>query len=116
MRDNPGMTQEQARVAVDRDNLAASIQSGLIREDAREIVSKMTDEQVTALCPNGNPPAFDFFDLAPELPGHGLRLGKGTPVVSAVLVLAGELAAVASVAFREVDDEGFHGRTSPSTR
>ena len=59
MRDNPGMTQEQARVAVDRDNLAASIQSGLIREDAREIVSKMTDAQVTALCPNGNPPAFE---------------------------------------------------------
>lgn len=59
MRDNPGMTQEQARVAVDRDNLAASIQSGLIREDAREIVSKMTDAQVTALCPNGNPPSFE---------------------------------------------------------
>ena len=59
MRDNPGMTQEQARVAVDRDNLAASIQSGLIREDAREIVAKMTDAQVTALCPDGNPPAFE---------------------------------------------------------
>ena len=59
MRDNPGMTQEQARVAVDRDNLAASIQGGLIREDAREIVAKMTDAQVTALCPNGNPPAFE---------------------------------------------------------
>ena len=59
MRDNPGMTQEQARVAVDRDNLAASIQSGLVREDAREIVAKMTDAQVTALCPNGNPPAFE---------------------------------------------------------
>ena len=59
MRDNPDMTQEQARVAVDRDNLAASIQGGLIREDAREIVAKMTDAQVTALCPNGNPPAFE---------------------------------------------------------
>lgn len=59
MRDNPGMTEEQARVAVDRDNLAASIQGGLIREDAREIVAKMTDAQVTALCPNGNPPAFE---------------------------------------------------------
>jgi len=59
MRDNPGMTQEQARVEVDRDNLALSIQSGLVREDAREIVAKMTDAQVTALCPNGNPPAFE---------------------------------------------------------
>ena len=59
MRDNPGMTKDEARVAVDRDNLALSIQSGLIREDAREIVAKMTDAQVTALCPNGNPPAFE---------------------------------------------------------
>ena len=59
MRDNPGMTEEQARVAVDRDNLAASIQSGLVRDDAREVVARMTDEQVTALCPNGNPPAFE---------------------------------------------------------
>lgn len=66
MRDNPGMTQEQARVAVDRDNLAASIQSGLIREDAREVVAKMTDAQVTALCPNGNPPAFE---PAKRIPG-----------------------------------------------
>ena len=59
MRDNPGMTQEEARIAVDRDNLAASIQSGLVRDDAREIVAKMTDAQVTALCPDGNPPAFE---------------------------------------------------------
>lgn len=59
MRDNPGMTQEQARVAVDRDNLAASIQSGLVRGDAKELVAKMTDAQVTALCPDGNPPTFE---------------------------------------------------------
>lgn len=59
MRDNPGMTQEEARIAVDRDNLAASIQSGLVRDDAREIVAKMTDAQVTALCPDGNPPRFE---------------------------------------------------------
>ena len=57
MRDE-GLTQEQARVAVDRDNLAASIRSGLIRGDADEIVRKMSDAQVTALCPNGNPPEF----------------------------------------------------------
>lgn len=59
MRDNPGMTQDEARIAVDRDNLTASIQSGLVRDDAREIVAKMTDAQVTALCPDGNPPAFE---------------------------------------------------------
>ena len=59
MRDNPGMTQEAARVAVDRDNLAAAIRFGLVRGDAAEIVAKMTDAQVTALCPDGNPPRFE---------------------------------------------------------
>lgn len=53
-----GLTREEARVAVDRDNLTLEIQNGLIREDAREIVDSMTDEQVEALCPNGNPPRF----------------------------------------------------------
>jgi len=53
-----GLTQEQARVAVDRDNLTDSIRNGLIRTDAGDIVSKLTDEQVTRLCPDGNPPAF----------------------------------------------------------
>lgn len=59
MRDNPGMTQEAARVAVDRDNLAAAIRFGLVRGDAAELVAKMTDAQVTALCPDGNPPRFE---------------------------------------------------------
>jgi len=54
-----GLTAEQARVAVDRDNLAASIRHGLVRADAESLVAKMTDEQVTRLCPNGNPPAFE---------------------------------------------------------
>ena len=53
-----GLTPEQARVAVDRDNLAASIRAGLVRGDAEEVVRKMTDAQVTALCPDGNPPEF----------------------------------------------------------
>ena len=57
MRDE-GLTAEQARVAVDRDNLAASIRHGLLRADAADMVAKMTDEQVTRLCPNGNPPEF----------------------------------------------------------
>lgn len=80
MRDNPEMTKEQARVAVDRDNLAASIQSGLVRADAREIVAKMTDAQVTALCPAGNPPAFEPVKgtkkhQEPEKWNHGARGG-----------------------------------------
>ncbi len=54
-----GMDGEQARLAVDRDNLAAEIRAGLLREDAREIVDGMTDAQVAALCPDGNPPRFE---------------------------------------------------------
>ena len=57
--ENPGMTKEAARVAVDRDNLEAAIRCGLVRGDAAELVAKMTDAQVTALCPDGNPPRFE---------------------------------------------------------
>lgn len=53
-----GLTQEKARLAVDRDNLTAAIRTGLIREDASDLVKSLTDAQVTALCPNGNPPRF----------------------------------------------------------
>lgn len=70
LRDNPGMTKDAARVAVDRDNLAASIQSGLVRDDAREIVARMTDAQVTALCPDGNPPAFEPVKKATKADPH----------------------------------------------
>ena len=54
-----GMDEEQARLAVDRDNLEAEIRNGLLREDARQIVDGMTDAQVTALCKDGNPPSFE---------------------------------------------------------
>ena len=78
-----GMDAEQARVAVDRDNLEASIRAGLLREDARQIVDGMTDAQVTALCPNGNPPSFeptkkatrDDPHAADEIWRHGSRGG-----------------------------------------
>lgn len=54
-----GLTVEQAKIAVDRDNLADSIRQGLIEENAEKIVAKLTDEQVNALCPDGNPPKFE---------------------------------------------------------
>lgn len=54
-----GMDAERARIAVDRDNLEAEIRAGLLREDAREVVDGMTDAQVAALCPDGNPPRFE---------------------------------------------------------
>lgn len=54
-----GLSREEAQIAVDRDNLELEIRNGLIREDAREIVDSMTDEQVEALCPNGNTPRFE---------------------------------------------------------
>lgn len=53
-----GIDAEAARLAVDRDNLEANIRHGLIRSDARAIVDKLTDAQVTALCKDGNPPRF----------------------------------------------------------
>jgi hypothetical protein len=54
-----GMDADKARLAVDRDNLEANIRHGLIRSDARAIVDKLTDAQVTALCKDGNPPRFE---------------------------------------------------------
>ncbi len=54
-----GLKRRAARIAVDRDNLELEIRNGLIREDARAVVDKMTDAQVEALCPNGNPPRFE---------------------------------------------------------
>ena len=56
---NDGLTVEQAKIAVDRDNLANSIRQGLIEKDAEKIVASLTDEQVNALCPDGNPPKFE---------------------------------------------------------
>ena len=53
-----GLSKDAARIAVDRDNLEANIRHGLIRSDARAIVDKLTDAQVTALCKDGNPPRF----------------------------------------------------------
>ena len=79
MRDE-GLTSEQARVAVDRDNLAAQIRHGLLRADAADMVAHMTDEQVTRLCPNGNPPEFvpakgSKRKPEPEVWNHGSRGG-----------------------------------------
>lgn len=54
-----GLSAEDARVAVDRDNLTDAIRFGLVRDDAREIVDGMTPRQVTVLCRNGNPPTFE---------------------------------------------------------
>lgn len=55
---NEGLEATAAKIAVDRDNLADSMRQGLILADAENIVAGLTDEQVNALCPNGNPPEF----------------------------------------------------------
>lgn len=60
MRDE-GVTAEEGRVLVDRDNLENAIRQGLIKteKDSRAIVDAMTDAQVNAICGgNGNPPEF----------------------------------------------------------
>lgn len=54
-----GLSAEDARIAVNRDNLEAAIRNGLIRSDAREIVDGLTDTQVAALCPDGKTPRFE---------------------------------------------------------
>ncbi len=54
-----GLSADEARLAVDRDNLADSIRHGLVRADVRELVDRLTDAQVTALCPDGTPPRFE---------------------------------------------------------
>lgn len=53
-----GLDPTEARIAVDRDNLSNAIRQGLITDDAEKIVAGLSDEQITALCPNGNPPEF----------------------------------------------------------
>ena len=52
-------------------------------------------------------------EFQPELPGLRLGLGIGGPIVAAVLVLAGNLAAVAPVADGRVENEDLH-LASPS--
>lgn len=53
-----GLSKDAARIAVDRDNLEANIRHGLVRADARDLVDKLTDAQVSAICKDGNPPRF----------------------------------------------------------
>lgn len=55
---NEGLDATAAKVAVDRDNLADSLRQGLVLDGAEDLVAGLTDEQVNALCPNGNPPEF----------------------------------------------------------
>lgn len=56
-----GVTAEEGRALVDRDNLENAIRQGLIKTEAesRAVVDGLTDAQVNALCGgNGNPPEF----------------------------------------------------------
>lgn len=70
---NEGLDATAAKIAVDRDNLADSLRQGLILEGAEDIVAGLTDEQVNALCPNGNPPEF----LPPKWNGGEEAWNKG---------------------------------------
>lgn len=58
MRDG-GLSGAEATLAVDRDNLAASVRAGLLREDAASLVAELSDAQVAALVRDGNPPRFE---------------------------------------------------------
>lgn len=76
MADNPELDATAAKVLVDRDNLAASIRNGAIRADAEKIVAGLTDAQVAALCPDGNPPAFMAAKDNPDKGAEGWNKGS----------------------------------------
>lgn len=54
-----GMTAQEARTEANRDNLEASILTGLLRSDARRLVESLTSEQVAKLCPDNRCPRFE---------------------------------------------------------
>ena len=54
--------------------------------------------------------------LEPELASVGLRLGIGSPIVGAVFVFAGDLAVVAAVTDRGVENKDLAHLDSPSSR
>lgn len=56
--DMDGLGRGEAELAEDRDALASAIRHGLVRADAEELVAKMTDAQVRALCAGGRVPSF----------------------------------------------------------
>jgi len=56
-----------------------------------------------------------FIELTPEMPRIGLRTGIRRPIITAMLVLAYQLAAIAAAAFPHVDYKGFHLFFNPGT-
>ena len=50
----------------------------------------------------------DILDLHPELAGIRLGFGNRSPVIAHMLILAGNLAVVAAVAFGDIDNKCFH--------
>ena len=56
----------------------------------------------------GDLPSDNILDLHPELAGIRLRFGDGSPVIADMLILAGYLAVVASVASGDIDNKYFH--------
>ena len=64
----------------------------------------------------GHGPSDLFVHLHPELPCVRLRFRVRRPVVPNVLVFAGDLTVVTTVALCYVDDERFHGYLPPLTQ
>ena len=76
-----GFNRERAIIAVARDRLKRDIRSGLI-VDAREIVKRLTDDQVLTLCPNGMPPIFEPFKATKKEVRAGAHEGYGNGIVT----------------------------------
>ena len=56
-----------------------------------------------------------FRNTNPELPGVRLRFGVRAPIVGHVLILTGDLTAVAAITNREIYSKYFHYFFPPST-
>ena len=57
----------------------------------------------------GHRPSHSFSKLKPKLPGIGLRLGNGCPIIGHMFILADDLTGMTTVALGYVDDEDFLG-------
>ena len=105
-----------ASLGVDDDYAIVSLvyRMGRASGDAGRLITVLT--YVMKICdPHlGNGPPDHVSNLHPEVPGQGLRLGIGSPVVAYVLVLTGNLTVITTIANVVVDNQGLTHYLPPS--
>jgi hypothetical protein len=82
--------------------------------DAGSIITMLAHHGEVGYLNMGFDTALILVDLNPKLAGLGLWLGIGRPIVTAVLVLAADLAAITANTFFDIYDKYFHS-APPST-